>query len=218
VPASQLVVAIENPAGDFREAAAVASAVPRSRWPDLTGRFTLSGGWGHVSVSGLVRELRSDDGVGHADAAIGYAAGLAGSLRIAGDRVLYELNGGRGIGRYVLDLAGYGARWNGIDRVTTIPAWGGFAAYRRRWTHAAHSTIVYSETRVYGEPALPASTSAPAANRRTRSLHLNLFWDVSAQAEVGLEYSRARRETVDGATGVADRIQLGIRFYLVPRW
>jgi len=217
---SQLAVAIENPAGDLQPVAGVANASPRNRWPDATSRFTTAGAWGHLSLSGLVRELRSDDGAGHVGAAWGYALGIAGSFAIGPDRVLYELNGGRGIGRYVLDLGGYGARWNGEDRVTPIPAWGGFAAYQHQWARALRSTIVYSETRVYGEAATDAALSVmtvPPANRRTQSLHANLFWDVADQLEVGIEYSRGRRETVNGNSGVSERIQLGIRFYLAPR-
>ena len=135
---------------------------------------------------------------------------------IGPDRVLYELNGGRGIGRYVIDLGGYGARWNGAGRVTPIPAWGGFAAYRHRWARALRSTLVYSEARVHGDAAR-ASMTTPPANRRTQSLHVNLFWDVEDQLEVGIEYSRGRREAVDGNSGVAERIQLGIRLYISPR-
>jgi hypothetical protein len=169
-----------------------------------------------VSLSGLVRELRTDDGAGHAAAALGYALGVAGSFSIGADRALYELNGGRGIGRYVIDLGGYGARWSGEDRVAPIPAWGGFAAYQHQWIRALRSTIVYSETRVYGDAAR-SSMTVPPANRRTQSLHVNLFWDVEDQLEIGIEYSRGRREAADGDSGVAERIQLGIRFYLSPR-
>jgi len=216
----ELVLGVENPSSDFEARPVGSSATPRHRWPDGTGRLTIAGGWGHVSVSGLARELRSDDGAGHAGAALGYGLGVAGSVALGEDRLLYELNGGRGIGRYVLDLGGYGARWDAEGQVAPIPAWGGFAAYQHQWARAVRSTIVYSETRVYGEPiADPASVSSMVApaNRRTQSLHVNLFWDVADQVEVGVEYSRGRRETNDGGSGVAERLQLGIRFYLVPR-
>jgi hypothetical protein len=215
-----LVLALENPSSDLEDVPGGSSASPQHRWPDLTSRLTIAGGWGHVSLSGLARELRSDDGAGHAGAALGYGVGVAGSFVFADDRLSYELNGGRGIGRYVLDLAGYGARWDGEGQVTPIPAWGGFGAYQHHWARAVRSTIVYSETRVYDGPtADPAVVPSlvPPANRRTQSLHLNLFWDVADQIEVGIEYSRGRRETTDGGSGVAERLQLGIRFYLVPR-
>jgi DcaP outer membrane protein len=214
---AQLVVALENPSADFREVSGIATASPRHRAPDLTGRFTIAGSWGHLSLSGLVRELHTDDGAGNAAAALGYAAGIAGSIALGDDRVLYELNGGRGLGRYVLDLAGHGARWNGADQVTPIAAWGGFAAYKRQWTRTLRSTVVYSEARIHDDDApapLGMSMGILATNRRTQSLHVNMFWDLTDQVEIGVEYSR---ETVEHASGVAERLQLGIRFYLAPR-
>ncbi len=204
-----LALAVENPQSEFVEKEGT-TASPLDRWPDFIARWSISRGWGHLTLRAVARELRSNDGAGHVDAQFGYGVGIAGSFKTFGkDLVLYEASGGDGIGRYILDVAGQGASFDG-EHVHVQPAWGGFLAYQHWWTDTIRSTAVYSLTRIYNDTdVVPGST-----NSSTQSFHVNVFWNLTRQVELGLEYIYGRRKTVDNSIGDFNRLQSGLRFTL----
>ncbi len=214
---SQCAVSAENGSSDLVVTDEAEPAPPLQRLPDFIGRCATAWAWGHISSSALVREFRIDDGGDRSSASFGYGFGLSGSIRIRRDRLLYEFNGGHGIGRYIIDLAGYGARVNGEGDVEPLLEAGGFLAYEHWWSDAIRSTLLVSRTRLFSCTSSAASCGGPSGlNRMTQSIHANVYWDVTSTVEVGLEYSRGSRETLGGASGHSDRLQLGITFYLRP--
>jgi hypothetical protein len=204
-----LAFAIENPQSEFVERdGSTQNAL--DRWPDLVARWTTSHGWGHLSLRGVVREIRRNDGTGNVDAAAGYGFGIAGAFKPFGkDLIIYQFAGGNGIGRYILDVAGQAASFDD-ENLDLQASWGGFAGYQHWWTDTIRSTAVYSRTRIRNNTSVvPGNT-----NKETQSLHVNVFWNLTRQAEFGLEYIYGRRDTEDGSTGDFNRLQAGFRFSL----
>ena len=213
---SECAVSVENGSADI-VVADESDPSPLQRLPDFIGRCMTSWAWGHISSSALLREFRIDDGGSRSSASFGYGFGLSGSLRLRRDRILYELNGGHGIGRYIIDLAGYGARLDGEGGVEPLLEAGGFVAYEHWWSHAVRSTVLVSRTKLFSCTSGAVSCGGPSGlNRMTQSIHANVYWDVTSTVEIGLEYSRGSRETLGGDSGHSDRVQLGITFYLRP--
>jgi len=208
-PSNVLALAIENPQSEFIEQDG-STQHAFDRWPDLIARWTTTHGWGHFSLRALAREIRRDDGAGQVDAAVGYGLGIAGSFKLLGkDLLIYQLAGGNGIGRYILDVAGQAASFDG-ENLRLQTAWGGFVGYQHWWTETIRSTAVYSRTRINNtRSVVPGST-----NRETQSLHVNVFWNLTRQVELGLEYIYGRRDTEDGSIGDFHRMQAGFRFSL----
>jgi hypothetical protein len=208
-PSNVLALAIENPQSEFIEQDG-STRHAFDRWPDLIARWTTTHGWGHFSLRALAREIRRNDGAGQVDAAVGYGLGIAGSFKPFGkDMLIYQFSGGKGIGRYILDVAGQAASFDG-ENLRLQTAWGGFVGYQHWWTETVRSTAVYSRTRINNtRSVVPGST-----NRETQSLHVNVFWNLTRQAELGLEYIYGRRDTEDGSTGDFNRLQAGFRFSL----
>lgn len=206
---NELALALENPQSDFIEQDG-ATHNAFDRWPDLIARWTTTHGWGHFSVRALAREIRRDDGAGQVDAVVGYGAGIAGSFKLFGkDLLIYQFAGGEGIGRYILDVAGQSASFDG-EHLKLQSAWGGFAGYQHWWTETVRSTAVYSRTRINNtQGVVPGDT-----NKQTQSLHVNVLWNLTRQAELGLEYIYGRRDTEDGSSGDFRRMQAGFRFSL----
>lgn len=212
---SLCAVSVENGSNDIVTTEEPDPPAPLQRLPDFIGRCTTAWDWGHISSSALLREFRIDDGAARSDSSFGYGLGLAGSLRLRKDRILFQLNGGHGIGRYIIDLAGYGARLGSDQELQPLLVAGGFLAYEHWWTDAIRSTVLVSRTRLFSCTSGAVSCGGPSGlNRMTESLHANVYWDVTSTVEIGLEYSRGRRETLGGASGHTDRLQLGITFYL----
>jgi len=66
--------------------------------PDFTAAYTHSGDFGHVKLSGLVRQLKTNDGLTDT----GYGLSLSGLIKLgASTDVRYQLTAGDGVGRYI---------------------------------------------------------------------------------------------------------------------
>lgn len=206
---STLAVAIENPQSDSRDAGG--DVTPLDRGPDITGRWTLTGNWGHFSVRGLLRDLRVDDGSGDNKAnRFGWGIGVAGSIKLgASDTILYQLSGGEGIGRYIQDANSAAAYDAATATLRAQKSIGGFIGLQHFWADAIRSNLVYGQTHNDNDAGF-----GPIAglNQSTRQVHANLMWSPIKQMDVGVEYIWGERKTEDGQKGDLNRIQTSLKY------
>lgn len=206
---SSLALAVENPQSDSRDAGGTVTA--QDRGPDLAANWTTEGDWGHLSLRGLVRPLRAEDGNGANQASsTGYGAGVSGILKLGtATSVLYQFNAGKGAGRYIQDAnpaAGYSATPATLSAQKSV---GGFLGVQQSWGGSARSTLVYGMTRNDNDAGF-----GPIAglNKSTSEVHANLIYSPYKQVDVGLEYVWGERKLEDGQKGELSRLQGAVKF------
>jgi hypothetical protein len=178
--------------------------------PDLTARWTRTGPWGEVSVAGLARSLAYESPIAGIDAtATGWGVSAAARLKVgARDDIRMMLTTGEGIGRYVgLNFAN-DAVLTAAGDLEPIGVTAGFLAYRRVWSDAWRSNLVWSAQQVDNEVGLTGA----AANEMAQSLRANLIWTPVRSVDVGLELMRGERELESGASGELTRLQGFVKY------
>ena len=204
-------LALENPettVGAFRGGGA-RIASDDNRLPDLTARWTHKGDWGHVSVAGLLRELRHETTTGIDDATAGYGLSITGRRALgASDDLRFGLTAGRGIGRYiglgivpdaVLDAGGQ------LDAIGVVA---GFAGLR----HVFHPRL---RGNLYGSLARfdhDVASSGAGATEQVGSIAANLIYTPVPKLDVGAEFRLGRRWLENGTEGDLARLHLHVKY------
>ncbi len=196
---------MENPQSDARDNGGTVTAIDRG--PDLTAKWQVKGDFGHFAVRGLYRQLRVDDGSGlHQAQTNAWGLGFGGSLKLgANDTILYQLNSGEGLGRYVMDVYGSAA----YSATAAIPlakqqATGGYVALQHMWSPRLRSTVSFNASHISNKTGYGDISNL---NTDTRQVHSNLIWAVAPQMDLGVEYIWTERKVEDGNIGISSRIQ-----------
>ena len=225
-PGTTLAVAIENPETDVTDETGVTSSAGNGsgagalldRLPDLTANFTHRGSWGHISLRGVARELRSENGASASDTTFGYGVGFGASVKTIGkDAILLHFNYGEGIGRYIQEAGFRAAAFNtATGALETQRAWGGIISYQHFWTDQLRSTAAYGHTEIDNENSRFAVTGTNVLDKQFDSVHANLIWSPIQRIDLGIEYIWGRREVEatantasTGTSGTISRFQFG---------
>jgi DcaP outer membrane protein len=205
----QWAVALENPETVVQVPGGASFRADDDRLPDITGQILFDTPRGKISVHGLVRQIRVDSATAPAavDQKLGGALSVAGVVPTIGkDDFRFTASLGNAIGRYSDGFFPDGVV--GSDGQIHLPKqWGWFAAYRHFWSDRLRSNLVLSSAGESNPADSPANT-----NKSTRSAHLNLIWSPVANADLGLEYIYADRETEDGLKGHLNRLQASAKY------
>ena len=182
------------------------------RVPDLTARVRFKLGTANLSVAGLARNIRFDNGTTK-DSRWGGAFSLTGIVPVLGkDELRFNLNAGNVLGRYQ-ELGFFpDGHIDDAGELRLTPTVSGFVAYRHWWTPELRSSLVLSASQARPADAVPAGV-----NKEARSAHLNLIWSPLPKVSLGGEYIHARRELTGtgGATGLSgslNRLQLSATY------
>ncbi|MEM6582695.1 MAG: DcaP family trimeric outer membrane transporter [Pseudomonadota bacterium] len=169
----------------------------------IRGQETLPTGAASGSLGGGVKKR------------YGYGISLSGSITTplfgSRDQILFQLNQGNGIGRYVNDLKDIG-KYDGIFNTSTnelqlFDVFAGYASFQHWWADNMRSSFTLGLVDVSNPNFVPAN-----AYKRTVRASANLFWDLSPRIETGVEYLWGRRENQDGEDGDAQQLQMMIRY------
>ena len=194
-----------------------------TRTPDLvaTGRFTPSDRL-HVKVGLLGREIRAQQSLlGSSGGGVDktYAWGLTISGRFTTpklderDSLLFQLNGGDGIGRYVNDLSSVG-NFDGIFNPETgdlelFDILSGYVSWQHWWTSGKNMRSNFTLGVVSVDN--PGFISGDAYKQTVRA-STNILWAPTPRIDLGIEYLWGKRENEDGENNTATQIQLGARY------
>jgi hypothetical protein len=213
VPSARAAGAIETPAVSITGGQGV------NLIPDMIGRLYMgrSGGQ-HVQVAAVLRQIRGQVSSGKVATVWGGGGSVSGvhRFRVSGltDRVMYQVNGGVGIARYINDLQSLGGQDAIVDttagELRALPAIGWYVAYEHAWKEWAaaqtlhlRSTILWSFVDVDNLVPQP-----PDAYHTTNRLATNVVFSAAERVDVGLEYIYGTRANKDGQSGHANQIQL----------
>ncbi len=199
----------ENPQSDARDNGGNVTALDRG--PDFTAKWTKTADWGHFALRGLARDLHVEDGSGNNKAGkLGWGLGIAGSVKLGkSDTVMYQVHGGQGIGRYIMDAnsaAAYNAATATLQAQKSV---GGLIGLQHFWVDTVRSNITYSFTHNTNDAGYG---SIAGLNRSTRSLHTNVMWSPIQAMDLGVEYIWGQRKTEDGQKGDVDRLQASVKY------
>jgi len=191
--------------------------------PDLIAReFVGFKDGGHVQFAGVLRQIRAQSNSGAVTSTWGAGGTVSGVVtgrtRIKVDRLLYQLNAGVGIARYINDLNPNDLQTtNGQDAVfdstsgelKALPVLGWYVGYEHRWkewknlqTMNLRSTALWSRVVVDNYDFQP-----PTSYKRTDRFALNLVFSPSGRVDAGFEYIYGVRENFDGQSAHANQLQ-----------
>lgn len=206
----QWSVALENPESVVSLPDGTSFRADDDRVVDVAGNLRWDTSLGQYSVAGLLRQIRVDSAASPASHTEkwGYGVGFNGVVPFGSkDDARLSLYQGNALGRYtvgfftdgILDAAG---------DVTLPKQWLAAVSYRHYWSSAVRSTLALSTIHASNGPG-----TAGVVNKEAQSAHLNLIWSPVSQANLGIEYLHARRETTDGSSGTLNRLQASAQYF-----
>jgi len=176
--------------------------------PDVVVRYNLATDFGSFALAGLGRVLTVDAGnpdfIDRDDTKAAYGLSFSGVVPIAeNDKLVFALNGGDGIGRYM----GFGPADGVIDDtgdIESIPQYGGYFGYTHAWSAAWRSNLVGGYRRIDN----PVEFTGTNTESEAYSGHINLLYSPVAPVTFGVEFLHAERELESGADGDINRVQV----------
>ena len=203
--------ALENPettVGNFRGNGARISS-DDNRLPDFTARWTRRGDWGHLSVAGVLRELRHETTTGIGDAGAGYGLSITGRRVIGGgDDLRFGLTAGRGISRYVGLGIAPDVLLDAGNQLEAVDMMAAFAGVRHVFNPKLRGNLYGSLATFDNDVAL----SGVGATEKVGSVAANLVYSPFPRVDVGLEGRLGRRWLENGAEGDLARLHFHVRY------
>jgi hypothetical protein len=192
--------------------------------PDLTFASYWARPWGHVNFRFVLRDLTWNDGQFVNRSLLGYGGGVSSSILPgwfgwAEDNIVWQINAGNGMGRYLNDSTDAGLATNYVVPpgcatptpgcalaatsiiVTTIPSVGGMVGYQHFWAPTLRSTIAYGIAHYQVPSVLVGPVEQTVANKQLQSASVNLIWSPVAFIDIGSEYFWGQRKVVAGIFG-----------------
>ena len=174
----------------------------------------------HTKVALLGRQIRGQDVVNEVTGngvEKQYGWGLSVSGRYTTPRIgerdslLFQLNAGKGIGRYVNDLSSVG-NYDGIFNQATgelklFDVVSGYLSMQHWWSSTSRSNLTLG----YVELDNPGFVEGDAYKRTIRA-STNLFWTPTPRIDIGVEFLWGRRENENGEQGDASQLQMAARY------
>jgi hypothetical protein len=200
-----------------------------TRMPDiiLTGRLQPRDRL-HTKAGLLLRQIRAQRTVAQGagvEKTHGWGLSISGRYETPRfnerDNLLFQLNYGDVIGRYVNDLSSVGDFDGIFDQdgdLELFDIFSGYISWQHWWDRdfwglqwLGRNQMRSNFTLGYVEVDNPGFVSGDAY-RRTIRLSANLFWSPTPRIDVGGEYLWGNRENEDGADGDAMQVQLAVRY------
>ena len=209
-----LHLAVENP-----ETASTSQGAPAliengaDHMPDLVARLAYSGNIGELSLGGIARQLRVENG-GSPDSRMGWGVSAAGKLFLDQKHVSdlrFMLTHGHGIGRYTgLNFAADTVLAS-TGKLEDVGITAGMAALRVGIVPGVRFNVMGSFQTADYSSALP-SASLGTFNKSAWSAAANLFWTPYKNVDLGIEVRHGERHLVSGASGALDRIEIAAKY------
>lgn len=180
------------------------------RYPDVVARLNLNPDWGNVSLAAIGRQVRyTNSTTGYRQDDWGGGVNLAGRINTIGlDNIRFMAHYGKGNGRYVSTNNTFAdAALDNHGSIDLIDTYGGMLAYQHWWNKQWRSSVTYG----FDQADYPAFVNS-VLTRQVQSVHANLLWSPVSQAMLGVEYTYADRELIDGRDGVLQRVQFSAKY------
>jgi DcaP outer membrane protein len=211
-PNTRAAVAIETPAASITGAQGV------NLFPDVIARVFLGrAAGGHLQVAGVLRQIRGETSTGVVRSEWGGGGTVSGVRLIhigdLTDRLVFQINGGRGIARYINDLNSAGGQDAVFDTTTNelhpLSVLGWYIGYEHHWKEwktaqktNLRSTVLWSPVIVDNIDSQP-----PDAYHSTNRFAANLIFSPTSRVDFGVEYLYGIRTNKDRQSAHANQVQ-----------
>lgn len=211
-PGRRFAAAIETPAVSITGGQGV------NLFPDAIVRaFETTPNNGHLQLAAVLRQIRAQATNGKV--AYAWAGGASASgvvpfrVKELTDRLIFQVNAGTGIARYINDLNSLGGQDAVVDTLTgemkPLPAVGWYVAFEHVWKQwptwqsmNLRSTLLWSFVVVDN-----LDYQAPDSYYRTNRFSANAIFSPSGRVDLGIEYLYGIRQNKDGSSGRANQLQ-----------
>jgi len=211
-----LTLAAEQPSSELRAIDPASNIHGTQHLPDVVIAARVEQGWGHLQLGGVVRQLGYSSSEQNRRMVSG-GAQLSGSLKVASfadysDLLMFGLNWGKGMARYLNDLGGAGldAAVSADGRIHLLSERGAYAAYTHYWNDDWRSNLVYGALRVPRSPWLNTSDF-----HNSDYAAANVIWAPMPALTVGLELLHGRLEVQDNRYNTDTRIQGSLQYSFI---
>ncbi|MEM9838335.1 MAG: DcaP family trimeric outer membrane transporter [Pseudomonadota bacterium] len=204
-------IAIEQPETEITTATGGRMMPGDDLLPDLALRYNAKGDYGHVTVAGILRQLKAGSDVTGMDDEVAYGWGVSASGKLkmgSKDDFRFMATYGEGIGRYVGVNIVNDAALQADGSLETIPTTSGFISYRHFWNNQWRSNLTLG----YFEADNPVQLTSGAVTDTVTSIHANLIYSLTSKIDVGVELIRADRELENGDDGAMNKIQFSAKY------
>ncbi|MHA6203661.1 DcaP family trimeric outer membrane transporter [Dyella soli] len=187
-----------------------------SRWPDFVlGLRWQAPDW-HIQWANLFRDLRVESATARTRSTNGYAMQLTGMTKVfERDSVQGWVSNGRGYANFLQDISGLGldAAFTREGDLRAIRARGWGAGYTHSWAETLSSSLSYGYLRISPNSNLLIDQNLP---KSTKFASLNLAWQFSERAMLGVEYLWGQNIALTDLRGQGQRLQTTFRYDLNP--
>ena len=210
--------------------------VPKSRGVSPLPNFVTQlrfekKGIGHIAFRGLARYfmLRPDKTTSIKD--VGWGLGVSTRLFVTKyNSIFFNYSAGRGIGHYIFDLPCQALAYDSTTKNHAVQFGQGIIlGYEHYWTDHLRSNFIAGVSQVNNARFLKTlaqgrkdslydsvstdgiglySNDVAFVNHRIQQVTVNLLYKPTAALEMGVEYTHARRTTINGQNGIAKRFQM----------
>ena len=180
----------------------------KERLPNLLAALRLSTNWGAANVSGLLGQVRYEEGAVEEDLAI-TALHLGANIGLGKDTRLW---GTFNVGQGGLDKTMLGASAAAVldanNELEALDSMGGFVGLTHNWSGSVSSGFYYGWVENDFEES--AKAAHPSLSQSLQSVHATVWWSPAPKMRVGFEYMHGWRDTNGGDEGDAARLQMGL--------
>ncbi len=200
-------VAIEESRISISEPVGV-TGFTNSLWPDLVARIRCEQPSYHLQLAAIVREFQFQEDIsGNTHDVTGWGFNFSGRWQFTGrDTAYFETTLGEGIGGF-RDVPDAGP--DGFGMLESLPVFAWNVAWTHDWSDRWSSNFIFSK----GDLTNSAGQLGSAVGS-LEYVAANVIWSPHDQVDVGLEYLFGKRQDLDGSTGEANRLHLGVWFFL----
>ncbi|WP_114240062.1 DcaP family trimeric outer membrane transporter [Dyella sp. C9] len=210
-----LPLSMEKPNADITP---IGDYEPYSRLADFTAGVRWETPDWHIQWSNLFRDLgMQDSATGQTQRTKAFATQLTGSTKLFDrDSAQGWYSNGHGYANFLQDISGLGLDAaftdNGILRAIRARGWG--VGYTHGWTDTLSSSASWGYLRI--SPSGNMILDRDELPKSTKFASLNLAWQFSQRAMLGIEYLWGQNISLIDMRGQGQRVQTTLRYDLNP--
>lgn len=209
-----LPLSMEKPNADITK---IGNYTPYSRLADFTLGLRWETPLWHIQWANLFRDLGMQDATtGQTQRTSAFATQLTGSTKLfERDSVQGWFSSGHGYANFLQDISGLGLdaafTRSGVLRAIRARGWG--LGYTHGWTDNLSSSASYGYLRISPSTDMLIDQDLP---KSTKFASLNLAWQFSQRAMLGIEYLWGQNISLEDLRGQGQRVQTTLRYDLNP--
>ncbi len=176
--------------------------------PDMVARLRRVRPNGNLQVAGIIRELGFQPTGQSVVTATAWGLNFSQYQELTPNQKIYwQINYGDGIASLLGGLPDITPV--GTDNAALLGYLGWMIGSTREWNERLSSNLTFAESHFQN-----TSGQLPTDVNNLTYLAVNTIWTPARRFSVGVEYLYGKREDIDGGSGIANRLQISMFYYL----